>query len=111
MRNIFLTALVIVCACSDPEAPEDLIGQDLMVKVMIEVHLLEARINKVPIDPVDSTQAVYEHFEKQLFDDLGISQDQYERSFNYYVDHPNEFEKIYNAVVDTLMEREKLYKE
>ena len=78
---------------------------------MTEVHLLEAKINNVPIDPYDSTQAVYNHYEKLLFEDLGITQGQYERSFNYYVDNPNEFEKIYNAVVDTLMEREKLYKE
>lgn len=78
---------------------------------MTEVHLLEAKINNVPIVPYDSTQAVYEHYEKLLFQDLGITQDQYERSFNYYVDHPNDFEKIYNAVVDTLMAREKKYKE
>lgn len=77
---------------------------------MIEIHLLEAKINKVPIKPIDSTQAVYDHYEKLLFEDLEITQDQYERSFNYYVDNPNEFEKIYNAVVDSLMEQEKLYK-
>ncbi len=77
---------------------------------MMEVHLLEAKVNSVPIDPYDSTQAVYEHYEKLLFKDLGISQDQYERSFNYYVDNPNEFEKIYSAVVDSLMAREQKFK-
>ncbi|MEP0986895.1 DUF4296 domain-containing protein [Ekhidna sp.] len=110
MRNIFLTALVIVFACSDSEVPQDLISQNKMVKVMIEIHLLEAKINNTPIDPSDSTQAVYDHYEELLFKDLGINQDQYERSFNYYVDNPNQFEKIYTAVVDTLMEREKRFK-
>ena len=76
---------------------------------MTEIHLLEAKINNIPIDPHDSTQAVYSHYEKLLFDSLDITQDQYERSFNYYVDNPTQFEKIYNAVVDTLMEREKIY--
>ncbi|MEP1032774.1 DUF4296 domain-containing protein [Ekhidna sp.] len=109
MRNLFLTVLVIVCSCSSSDEPKDLISNEQMVKVMIEIHLLEAKINKLRIDPVDSTQAVYNHYEKLLFEDLGIDQDQYERSFNYYVDHPNDFEKIYNAVVDTLMEREKLF--
>ena len=73
---------------------------------MMEVHLLEAKINNVPIDHKDSTQAVYDHYEKLLFEDLGITQDQYERSFNYYVDHPADFEKIYSTVVDSLMARE-----
>ena len=77
---------------------------------MIEIHLLEAKIKQVPIVPNDSAPAVYNHYEKLLFADFGITQDQYERSFNYYVDNPTEFEKIYNAVVDTLMQREKIYK-
>ncbi len=110
LRNIFLTALVILCACSTNEAPEDLIGTEKMVKVLTEVHLLETKINNLSIDPYDSTKAVYNHYEKLLFEDLGITQDQYERSFNYYVDNPNEFEKIYNAVVDTLMQRENRFK-
>ena len=110
MRNIFLTALVILCYCSTPDVPEDLISKDKVVKVMMEVHLLEAKINNVPIDPYDSTQAVYEHYEKLLFKDLGITQDQYERSFNYYVDNPADFEKIYSAVFDSLMAREQKFK-
>ena len=76
--------------------------------VLMEIHLLEAKINKTTIEPRDSIQAVYEHFEKLLFEDLGITKEQYEASFNYYVDNPNEFEKIYVAVVDSLMAREKL---
>lgn len=77
---------------------------------MMEIHLLEAKITNAPIDPYDSAKAVYVHYEKLLFQELDITQDQYERSFNYYVDHPNEFEKIYNAVVDSLMEGEKRFK-
>lgn len=76
----------------------------------MNVHLLEAKIDNIPIEPYDSTQAVYDHFEKLLFDSLGISQDQYEQSFNYYVDHPAEFEKIYTAVVDSLMAKEQTFK-
>lgn len=77
---------------------------------MTEIHLLEAKVNNIPIDPHDSSQAVYDHYERMLFKDLEITQEQYERSFNYYVDHSPDFEKIYNAVVDTLMERENRFK-
>ncbi len=110
LRNIFLTVLVIVCSCSSVNAPEDLIGEEQMVKVMTEIHILEAKMSKIIVEPIDSTQAVYNHYEKMLFEELGITQEQYERSFNYYVDNPGEFEKIYNAVVDTLMQREQLSK-
>lgn len=82
-----------------------------MVTVLTEIHLLESKVNNIlPVDPADSVDAVYRHYESILFSDLGITKDQYERSFNYYVDRPSEFEKIYSAVVDTLMTREKINK-
>ncbi|WP_462248250.1 DUF4296 domain-containing protein [Ekhidna sp.] len=110
LRNIFLTVLVIVCSCSSTNEPENLISREKMVKVMTEIHILEAKMSKVQVEPLDSTQSVYDHYEGLLFEDLGITKDQYEISFNYYVDNPNEFEKIYQAVVDTLMERDNMFK-
>lgn len=77
---------------------------------MMEIHLLEAKINQVPIDPPDSVRAVYNHYENLLFEDFGITKEQYEISFNYYVDNPTEFEEIYQVVVDSLMQQEKLRK-
>ena len=82
-----------------------------MIKVLTEIHILEAKIDEVPIVPSDCTQAVYEHYEKLLFDSLGITQEQYETSFNYYLDNSKEFEKIYSAVVDSLLQKEKTTKE
>lgn len=76
----------------------------------MEVHLLESKINQLTITPSDSIQSVYDHYEKLLFDDLEITQEQYERSFRYYVDNPAELEKVYNAVVDSLMQMEKTVK-
>ena len=81
-----------------------------MVDLMIEIHLLESKINYVSVKPVDSKQELYNHLESKLFDQLEITKEQYERSFNYYVDHPDELEKIYEVVVDSLQAMEKIYK-
>lgn len=110
MRKLFLTVLVIVFACNSNEQPEGLLQKEEMVKAMIEIHLLEAKIDELSFRPVDSVDLVYYHYEKLLFEELGITQDQYELSYNYYANHPSEFEKVYNVVVDSLMQREKLGK-
>jgi len=110
LRNIFLTALVILCSCSSNDAPEDLISKKKMVKILVEVHVLESKVKNVDIDPDDSVQQVYDHFEGLLFEDLEITQDQYERSFNYYVDNPSDLEEIYETVIDSLLARENRYK-
>jgi len=107
-----LTVLVIVSACStESEVPEDLIPQDQMVSVLVEVHMLESKIKNLSIRPLDSAKVVYDHYENLLFADFNITQDQYERSFNYYIENLDEFEDVYTTVVDTLMQREKISKD
>lgn len=109
MKNIFLTALVIVCACtSGDDAPKDLIPKERMVKLMTEIHLLESKVKNLNVRPLDSAKVVYRHYEKLLFTDFNITKEQYERSFNYYLDNLDEFKEVYDAVVDTLMQQEKL---
>ena len=104
-----MTVLVILSACSTkPEPPQDLLPQEKMVEILIEVHLLEAKIKNLSIRPIDSAKVVYAHYEKLLFADFNITQDQYERSFNYYTENLPEFKDIYTTVVDSLMQREKL---
>lgn len=104
-----MTVLVIVSACStQSDVPEDLIPQDKMVSLLVEFHLLEAKIKKLDIRPMDSAKVVYSHYENLIFADFNISVDQYERSFNYYIDNTVQFKDIYDTVVDTLMQREKL---
>ncbi len=111
MKKLFLTVLVIVSACSTKsEAPDDLIPQDQMVSLLVEVHVLESKIKNLSIRSADSAKVVYDHYEKLLFADFNITQDQYERSFNYYVENLDEFKDVYTTVVDTLMQREKLLK-
>lgn len=85
----------------------DLIEPTKMTKILTEVHLLEAKIDQIGISPKDSASAVYFHFENLLFEEMGVTKEQYENSFNYYLDHPKEFEKIYTTVVDSLLQKEK----
>ncbi|MEM9896114.1 MAG: DUF4296 domain-containing protein [Bacteroidota bacterium] len=110
MKNIFFTVLIILCSCTSSEKPDDLIPGEKMADLMIDIHLLEARVNSIKIEPKDSIQKVYEHLQEALFREKGISIDQYTRSFDWYLSNPDKYEKVYSIVVDSLMHRENLVK-
>ena len=110
MRYFFLIILVLLLSCGSKDEPEKLIDPTKMAKVLTEIHLLEAKIDAVKIYPADSAQVVYDHYESLLFEDLGITKEQYDRSFEYYLENPNEFEKVYTIVVDSLLQKEKTSK-
>lgn len=87
-----------------------MLDREQMAKLMVEIHVLESKVNRMSIRPRDSAEMVYKHFETQLFEELGISKEQYDRSFAFYLDNPDEYEKVYITVVDSLMQLEKIKK-
>ena len=107
MKYFFLTVLVIVMSCTPDERPPNLIERDKMASLLVKIHVLEAKIKDASITPKDSIQLIYDHYEKLLFEDFDVTQEQYEISFDYYAGHPDEFEKIYRSVVDSLLQKEK----
>ncbi|WP_258097830.1 DUF4296 domain-containing protein [Marinoscillum pacificum] len=111
MRNSFfiVLALLIFVNCSKKQAqrPPNVLTRDQMVRVLIDVHILEAKIKKLYL-PRDSSQLIYNHYEGMLFDDLGITKEQYAESTAYYIDEIDEMKDIYNQVVDSLLARQKL---
>ncbi len=107
MKYFFLAILIILVSCGQKKKPDNLIEPPKMIKILSEVHLLEAKVGFLKLDHKDSAQYVYNHFEELLFDSLGVSKTQYEISYNYYLENTSEFVKIYEAVVDSLLQIEK----
>lgn len=108
MKKSFFIIVVILIGCSKTETkiPPDVLTRDEMVNVLIDVHLLEAKITKLYLNP-DSSSKVYNHYEKLLFSDLGITQEKYKKSMAFYVNEIGELRAIYNRVTDSLLVRQK----
>jgi hypothetical protein len=84
--------------------PADLIPRETMVKVLKDVHLLEATLaaRKTAVgitDPVGD----FDVFKKN-----GVTREQYDRSIGWYSKHLEEFKEIYNTVFDELKSEQSL---
>ncbi|MEQ9304199.1 MAG: DUF4296 domain-containing protein [Marinoscillum sp.] len=110
MRKPFFVILIILflfgCSKHKVETPDGVLSHDEMVRVLIDVHILEAKVKKLYL-PRDSSQVVYHHYEKMLFKDLGIDRTEYIKSMEFYVDEIEELKTIYDEIVDSLLSRQK----
>ena len=108
--SIIILLAVFFGSCSGEEdIPNDVLSQEKMTHVMIEIHILEAKIGRLGIT-TDSAKIVYDHLEKEIFAKSGTDSASFFRSFEYYSTHPEPFSVVYNAVVDSLMELESIDK-
>ena len=92
------------------EKPEWLLEKDKMIGFLIDLHLTEARLTRLGVKR-DSTQKLFDAYEKQLFDKHEIDDSIYYKSYNYYLENVKEMKEIYVAVVDSLNVREQLLKQ
>lgn len=92
-------------SCSGNKNDADILTQEQMVERLCDLYVLEQKAMRLNLAG-DSAQKAFTRMEKQVFQQKGISDSIFKRSFNYYVDRPVELEKIYTALIDTLSLRE-----
>lgn len=68
---------------------------------MVDIHIAESRIETMGL--VSDTAAVYyKNMQQEIFKKHQITEDQFYKSYNYYLDNVSELDKIYEKVVDSL---------
>lgn len=102
MKKYFLLINVIVgFGCSQTLKNEDVIPPAKMTELLIDIHILEARVDKLRL-PNDSAFAIYNTLEKEIFDQNDLTKLEYERSYQHYLSNPKQLDQIYAVVVDSL---------
>lgn len=97
----------LVSACTAPEnkPPDNLLSEDKMADILTEVHLAEARISRVNLRSVDSSQIAYKHLEDKIFKKFGVDTATYRKSYIFYSSHPANMEVIYKQVTEKLQKK------
>jgi hypothetical protein len=91
--------LVLTFACSPSDKPAQLLEKTEMVKILTDIHLIEAKISQLNMKTTDSSRLVFDAWEKQLFAQYKVDTAVYKQSYRYYAAHPEQFDAIYKEVI------------
>lgn len=107
VRFLFLSCFFLF-SCSQKqqaERPAYLINKDEMVKIMVDMHLVETAAN-LKVYPPDSAQQLYQNNFASIFLTHGVTQEKYDSSLFYYATQTNQMNIIYDQVLESLSELE-----
>lgn len=95
-------------ACrTEPDIPDDIIAEDKMANILVDIHLLEAKIDALGI-PIDSSQRLYKAYEYDLLTNkYQVDTVTYKKSFSFYRKHLKEFARVYDQVQRSTEEKQK----
>lgn len=97
--NIFvLTALLFSCNEVPSHPPEDVLTKEKIVMVMTDIHLLEAYLSTNSLTdnaPLNMSSAAIDSIYKKH----SITKSEYNKSIEYYSQHPAEMKEVYDKVL------------
>ena len=111
LPGLLAALLLALPACQRPEEPPlpaDLLPKEQMIRVLADIHILEARVENSGLS-VDSARALFLSQQKALLWRHEVSDSAFQRSYRYYGVHGKDLDEIYGAVIDTLSQREKRF--
>ncbi|GAB4014855.1 DUF4296 domain-containing protein [Spirosoma koreense] len=94
--------LAVACTAPEDQRPDGLIEEAKMANILTEVHLAEARISRLGLSSIDSSNIAYKHLETQIFKKFGVDTASYRKSYIFYSSHPKMMETIYKQVTEKL---------
>ncbi|GAA4384323.1 DUF4296 domain-containing protein [Hymenobacter koreensis] len=89
----------------EPTPPAKLVPQDKMVALLIDIHLLEARVEAASMQ-ADSARALFNQQLKDIYWRHEVEEDVFRQSYQYYAVHDKDLEQLYATVIDSLGQRE-----
>lgn len=93
--TILIASLICFSACNDRE-PDDLIEENQYIDLLVEFELLNTiqRLEGDSLYTVELTETV--------LDGYGITMDQFERSYLYYMENPEKHRQMHREAIDRL---------
>jgi hypothetical protein len=100
-QKLFFLMPLWLLACSPNKTPQDILTQDQMVRVLVDVHIIDGSLFETPQMP-DSLYKYGSARYQYAFKAHGTDSTQFRKSFNYYTKKPDQLFDIYEKVVPIL---------
>lgn len=97
MRKVYGTVLMatVFFACK-PGIPKNVLQPDEMAKVLFDIHVVDGYLNHQIVP--DSTKKLAAQYYRGVYQKYGIDSAGYNRSLDYYYEHPDKMKVIYDTV-------------
>ncbi|TAE41544.1 MAG: DUF4296 domain-containing protein [Runella slithyformis] len=106
--SLFVIHFLFLTACTQEEkVPEGTLSEQKMSQIMVEIHLIEARVSRLSLVSIDSTTLVTEQLKRAMFKKLQVDTAAFNRSYKFYATNPELLQRIYEPVVKHLEKRVK----
>jgi hypothetical protein len=100
-----LTGLLLGCAEEKEKVPAGLLPEAKLISILADIHIAESRVELSRYSP-DTSGVIFKQLQQEIYKKHHVSEAQFNKTYNYYLEHITALDKIYERLVDTLGMRE-----
>lgn len=89
------------------QRPADVLDKQQLASVMIDLYLAEARLSNYAIQR-DSSLALFLPKERAILTKRNMPDSILKKTYDYYLQHPDDFNEVYDILIDSLTVFEKV---
>ncbi|MFQ3332681.1 MAG: hypothetical protein ACI84S_000920 [Thalassomonas sp.] len=104
MKILLSILSVFLLACTSPktEIPTDILSETTFTNILKEVHLAEATFELHKTKGMENAKNELAHNYSTIYKTHEITGDDFDKTLDYYAQHPEQLEKIYTSVLEEL---------
>jgi hypothetical protein len=96
-----LITFALAAGCQSDKRPAGVLDKEEYAEYLVKIYVAEAKLNTLAITP-DSAMKIFQPYEQALVKKLNKSDSVIQKTYQYYLAHPEQLEEVYTAVIDTL---------
>ena len=104
MKIISFILSLILLSCGNPktEIPQDILSKNSFIGLLKDIHLAEAKFELHKTKGMGIAKNELAHNYSSIYKKYEITIDDFDKTLDYYAQHPEQLEKIYTRVLEQL---------
>ena len=104
LKFLIVFSFFLACSSSQESMPEEILSQNEFASILKEVHLAEGGFELQKTNGKEDAQNALPNSYQTIFSSHNIDETIFQKTLEYYANHPSELEEIYADVIEGITE-------
>ena len=102
IASVIFCLILIGCGNQQKETPQDILSENIFIDLLKDIHLAEAKFELHKTKGMGIAKNELAHNYSSIYKKYEITLDDFDKTLDYYAQHPEQLEKIYTRVLEQL---------
>ena len=102
ISSFILCLILLSCGNQQKETPQNILSENSFINLLKDIHLAEAKFELHKTKGMENAKNELAHNYSTIYENYEITIDDFDKTLDYYAQHPEQLEKIYTSVLEQL---------